>query len=188
MRFRTIEWKDADRQEFVRFWADRYRDRNEHLYLQHIGGPLTADAVWDLFTWKNGGNLTGGQQRSVQNNYIARLDELDDLPPDLDGAEFLQRWARGGAIWRIFWLHCWSPRRFPIYDQHVYRAAAQICEWAEAEISESDAVKVATYFELYLPFWRELGINTREADQALWTLGKFLKAENGPPPGYHTKG
>ena len=182
MRCWTLEWKEADRNEFVRYWASQYLDTNERLYVEHIEQPLTADTVRALFQWKNGGKLSVLKQRSVETNYIARLDELARLPSDLDGAEFLRLWARGGAIWRIFWLHCWKPKRFPIYDQHVYRAAARMCHWDGPEIPASDPRRIATYLERYLPFWEELGINSRDADRALWAFGKFLKGWNGALP------
>ena len=142
MRCWTLEWKEADRNEFVRYWASQYLDTNERLYVEHIEQPLTADTVRALFQWKNGGMLSVLKQRSVETNYIARLDELARLPSDLDGAEFLRLWPRGGAIWRIFWLHCWQPKRFPIYDQHVYRAATSL---SDIKFPRTDRLFVSDY-------------------------------------------
>ena len=65
MRCWTLEWKEADRNEFVRYWASQYLDTNERLYVEHIEQPLTADTVRALFQWKNGGMLSDLKQRSV---------------------------------------------------------------------------------------------------------------------------
>jgi hypothetical protein len=185
MGYSILEWKASDPEQFVAFWACRYSDPNEPLYSSNIDGPLTAESVRSLFIWKNGGKLSRKKRHSVQENYISRLEELSELPDDLQAEEFLQRWPRGGAIWRIFWLHCWKPDRFPIFDQHVYRAAAAICGWDECEIPGSDRERVTTYFTRFIPFWNDLGLNTRDADRALWAFGRFIKSYPGPSLSSH---
>ena len=54
--------------------------------------------------------------------------------------DFLSR--PGGAIWRIFWLHCHYPNKFPIYDQHVHRAMACIIGMKSLEIPKKNQDKV----------------------------------------------
>ena len=147
MRFWIPEWREANPKEFVEYWAVYYADPREPLYLRNIARPLTAKAVRDLFLWKNGGKLSAMKAASVEQNFVSRLGELRRLPDNLTGEDFLRRWPKGGAIWRIFFLHCWSPRRFPIYDQHVHRAAACICGWGDREIPASDRQRTISYFD-----------------------------------------
>ena len=111
----------SDPEAFVAFWAARYADPREHLYVTNIGKPLTADRVRALFVWKNGGKLSSRKRESVERNYVSRIDELSEIDRETTVAEFLDRFSNGGAIWRLFWLHCWQPRRYPIFDQHVWR-------------------------------------------------------------------
>ena len=107
---------------FVQYWSAEYDYATDSdLYTPHIGKQLTPETVRELFLWKNGSKLSVAKQQSVEQNYVGRLQELFDLSMDTPPAEFLKTFG-GGAIWRIFWLHCWQPSRYPIYDQHVHRA------------------------------------------------------------------
>jgi hypothetical protein len=176
-KFFVCEWQSASPADFVKYWATFYNDPREQLYLAHIDKPLTPPGVLDLFIWKNGGPLAEQKRQSVVRNYVDRLDETRKLPIDTTGRDFLSRFAVGGAIWRIFWLHCRWPERFPIYDQHVHRAFAFIQEGRLEEIAaRNDEEKVRLYLEHYLPFYQQFrGVNHRETNRALWVFGKFIK-------------
>ena len=91
----------------MKFWAGLYQYQQERLYADNIGRPLTRERVIELFVWKNGGRLSAPKMRSVEKNYIKRIDESQHLPDQTSAADFLVRFASGGVIWRIFWLHCW---------------------------------------------------------------------------------
>ena len=175
MNFRIIRCESVDLDRFVSFWAELYRDPLEPLYEENIAGPLTPARIRKLFEWKNGGKLARKKMESVERNFIGRLDEALNLDPDTPAHDFLKLWPKGGAIWRIFWLHCWTPDRYPIFDQHVYRAAARICGWADRKIPTTDGKRIDAYLQRYLPFWRDIGISSRDADRALWVYGRFLK-------------
>ena len=108
-------------------------------------------------------------------NFVARRSELATVPADEAPAQTLARFRNGGAIWRIFWLHCWQPERFPIYDQHVHRAM----RFLEAEVIEGipakDPDKIRAYVGQYLPFHARFNcLNQRAVDKALWSFGKFI--------------
>jgi hypothetical protein len=161
---------------FVDQWSQRYVDAREDLYTSNIGLPLTPDRVNSLFLWKNRGPLSANKQNSVLRNYIERLDELPNLPPHTTAADFLKVFDGGGAIWRIFWLHCWKPERFPIYDRHVHRSMIYMTEQRIEEIPEGEAI-IRSYLNRYLPFWEELpSLPGRAWDKALWTFGRFLRS------------
>lgn len=174
-RFPIYNIEHTDPAAFVTFWAAEYRPAHEELYDQYIGKPLTPEAIRSLFIWKNGSKLSQAKAASVQRNYIDRLDELYQLPSDTTAEAFLHQFANGGAIWRIFWLHCWQPHRFPIYDQHVHRAMSVICTGKIAEISSTKVID--SYISDYLPFHKNFtGLDWRMVDRGLWSYGKFIKS------------
>ena len=173
----------ASPEEFVEFWASQYQYGQEGLYTDNIGRrPLTPPRIQDLYIWKNGGKLSGSKEQSVRRNFVARIDECQRLPTDTTAREFLDRYPTGGAIWRIFWLHCWRPAQFPIYDQHVHRAMSFIEGHAEELAGMKDVEKIEAYLRRYLPFWRRLfrGLDGRQVDRALWVFGKFIKTSTFP--------
>lgn len=169
----------ASPREFVAFWYAMYADPLEPLYTENIGRPLTPEKVRALFLWKAGGAYWGKkQEETVEDNFVGRLAELDRLPLSTTPEDFLSRFDKGGAIWRIFWLHCWQPDRYPVFDQHVWRT-----RWffEHGEIDElgtySDKKKVSMYLNDYLRWCiRFDGVDPRSTDRALWICGKFLKS------------
>lgn len=179
-RFPVISLEPAGVGEFVKCWAPLYADSREHLYDNNIGKPLTPARVRDLFVWKNGGNLSALKQKSVEENYIGRLGEVHRLSADLRPEEFLDRFSVGGAIWRIFWLHCWQPDRFPIYDQHVHRSMTFIEDGSPEELGEYDnrpKTKISLYLDRYMDFHdRFPTMVSRQVDRALFSFGRFIKA------------
>jgi hypothetical protein len=183
MTLTTYTARTACEADFVAFWERQYDYPLEPLYTDNIGQPLTADRVHQLFEWKNGFPLSARKRCSIEKNYIARIQELNALPQNTDAAAFLARFALGGAIWRIFWLHCWQPSCFPIYDQHVHRAMVFIEKQRLEEIPTADADKVQEYIHRYLPFYQRFqNLNRRSVDKSLWFYGKFVKATRFPSP------
>lgn len=167
---------------FVAFWSAQYQDPRERLYARNIGGPLTAQGILELFTWKNGGELAEHKRQSIEQNYIGRLHVLERLEPSASAEQFLERFPGGGAIWRIFWLHCWKPARFPLYDHHIHRAMTFIEDGRAEELAEvDDGPKVRLYLERYLPFYARSfeGLDPRQADRAMLTFGRFMRVYPG---------
>ena len=167
----------ATKADFVSFWNNQYDfdQYPEEPYASNLG-KLTEQSIMALFTWKNGRELSAQKEDSVRRNYIDRVDEVRALGSEFTAPAFLERFAEGGAIWRIFWLHCCCPA-FPIFDQHVYRAMRFIEGQATDELDgKSDARKIERYLTQYLPFHRRFAeIEPRELDRALWSYGRFLK-------------
>jgi len=122
MRLLIYRSETVQTEEFVSFWASQYDFRRypDDVYFKYIG-KRTLEAISALFEWKNGGPLSAKKRKSIKQNYLDRLDEIKSLQTDFSPREFLNKFSEGGAIWRIFWLHCCRPA-FPIYDQHVHRA------------------------------------------------------------------
>jgi hypothetical protein len=163
---------------FVSFWLPFYRDPRERLYVENIAKPLNREKIEALFIWKNGGRLSKLKALSIQRNYVSRLADALAISAEIPCGEALSRFPTGGAIWRIFWLHCCHPERFPIYDQHVHRAMVYMKENRIEELDDkSDKEKIELYLTQYLVFYNRFeGIDSRSVDRAVWTFGKFIKA------------
>jgi hypothetical protein len=177
------ERRHASPAAFTAFWSKFYSDAkySDAIYTEAIKRPLSPDHIRLLFEWKNGGKLSRLKENSVDQNYIRRLPLLDTLTPDFAPDTFLALFPAGGAIWRIFWLHCCRPDRFPIYDQHVHRAMTFIEGSSEELDDKADPEKIRLYLERYLPFQGQFaGLNQRDVDRALWAFGKFLKTYRFP--------
>jgi hypothetical protein len=116
----------------------------------------------------------------VTSNFVARRHELNELK-DKSPLALLSHFSEGGPIFRIFWLHCWQPERFPIYDQHVHRAMRFIQAGVKEEIPDKDNEKISAYIDQYMPFhaWFD-GMPQRSVDKALWAFGKFIGENNFP--------
>ncbi len=172
---------ETTKTRFVEFWSARYKGYDEDFYQKNIGKQLTKQRILDWYEWKNGMPLAPLKLTSVITNFVSRRNELDEVSPGVTAEEFLRRFASGGVVWRIFWLHIWQPRNFPIYDQHVYRAMRFIQGGEKKEISKKDSEKIHSYVDEYLPFYARFdGFNHREVDKALWSFGEFLGQNNFP--------
>jgi len=171
----------ANHQLFVDFWSRRYKDAKENLYINNVRRELTEQRILDLYRWKNGTPLSDRKLASVHRNFIQRRNELAQLQPNEGVHDFLARFANGGPIWRIFWLHCWRPHQFPIYDRHVHRAMAFIENGVREEIPQYEPRTIEAYIARYLPFHAQFSaIDGREVDKALWAFGKFINEVNFP--------
>jgi hypothetical protein len=180
--------------EFIEFWAPRYHDAHENLYTSNIRRPHTNETLRDLFYWKEGPQFFKKKWPAINDNFVSRREQAEDLPSTISAQDFLATFPRGGRIYRIFWLHCWFPNRFPIYDQHVHRAMSYIQD-GEAEELENygDDEAVKSYIDRYIPFHQPYaairlpfdprldGIPSRKADRALFVFGRSLLTSGMPP-------
>jgi hypothetical protein len=185
MSYRYQILRDDSLEEFVKFWAEAYNySAGDSLYTKNIGQPLTEEGIRELFFWKNGGKLSKLKAKSVNDNFVSSISKLRTFPKDTPPDQWLNVFKAGGAIWRIFFLHIWNPK-YPIFDQHVFRAMKFIQTGEGLEIPSGDPKKVEFYLEKYLPFYFELekemkNPNPRNLDRALWKFGQILKRIKPP--------
>lgn len=166
---------------FVAFWSATYKYKNEDDYTHNIGRPHTPKTLRSLFAWKIGQRFADTHLPAIDRDFISRMNEAAKFPPDGSASDFLRLFPHGGLIYRIFWIHCWQPDRFPIYDQHVHRAMTFIEDGKPEELRGSDTKKLRTYLDRYLPFNGQFdGLDRREVDRALWAFGKFIKSPKLP--------
>jgi hypothetical protein len=176
-RFPILSVQFVDERRFIEFWSSRYPATYEHAYQANIGKLLTERRLLHLFEWKNGGRIANHKLASIRRNYIDKR----PVPPRRNDKESLLRFIHqpGGTIWRIFWLHCYSPATYPIFDQHVYRAMRKLTSGSRGELPVSNSGKATTYVTEYLPFHASFTWpNKKEVDEALWSYGKYLKGDN----------
>ena len=175
--FPILTVKNVAERGFVEFWSARYPTDNEPVYQAHIGKPLTKQRLLSLFEWKNNGPIAKQKLASIHRNYI----DTKPVPPTPGDSCAIETFITqpGGAIWRIFWLHCHAPSQYPIFDQHVYRAMRCLLEGRPEEIPTTNAAKAKAYVEQYLPFHSTFKYpNVKKIDEALWSYGKYLKGKN----------
>ena len=202
-RFLLYTIRPAPLHDFIEFWAARYRDENEGLYTSNINrsidGQHTEETLTELFKWKLGVHFYAPKvQSSLKQNFLSQIEKARGLPPDVSAEDFLlKHFPNGGAISQIFWLHCWHPNRFPIFDQHVHRAMRFISEGKREELEAGKVIE--HYLRDYLPFFEPFksaavnlvfseahdGIRGRKADRALLMFG--LEVNSGFLDGFLEK-
>jgi len=114
--------------------------------------------------------------QTVERHFLSRLAENADFSDDSKAKGFLEQYNSDGAIWRIFFLHICLPDKFPIFDQHVYRAMKAIQTGTQMELPHAQRRIVAIYLTEYCAFHAGIGGIGRQVDKALWTFGRFIKA------------
>ena len=158
--------------QFVNHWASKYFYPSEYRYDSNIGKSLTEKSRLELFEWKNGSSISKKKLASITKNY----------PLNFEGNQeqrYLNHKESGGAIWNIFYLHCLEHRKWPIFDQHTFRAMRYIQTGQITEIGNTNKQKYESYKNEYLPFAQSLGnIEHRKLDKALFAFGQFLKIAN----------
>jgi hypothetical protein len=174
MQFKIPKLVSTDKKDFIEFWARRYSYSMDGLYEENINQPLNENRVIELYRWKNGTDLSEKKSDLVKRVYIPELNHLPKIETVEQGKEYLLRLNRG-QIWDFFWLHCLNPKLFPIFDQHTYRAMAEMDGLAVPEIPYSKAKKIDAYFSHYIPFISKIGGDMRRTDKALFAYGKELK-------------
>jgi hypothetical protein len=156
-------------------------------YAESICGPHTEETFRQLWLWKVGreGMFKYKWETSLFTNFVSRLALAASLPADPN--VFLTTFPNGGRIYRIFWMHCWHPDCFPIYDMHVHRAMSYIQDGTLDKLAEhKDREVIDLYLTRYMPFFegfaaidlpfdpRVDGIRSRKADRALSTFGQYV--------------
>ncbi len=165
--------------DFIAYWAKAYNYPNEPFYTDNIGKQPTRERVLELFVWKNGRKLSSKKKKSVEGNYVGRLTELKSCNKECSPEEWLSCFGGGGAIWDIFFLHIWQ-QRYPIFDQHVFRAMRFIQTGKRHELPARKQTRIKLYLEEYQPFYSSLlrqceNTTERDIDKALWKFGQFLR-------------
>ncbi|MBU9723825.1 MULTISPECIES: hypothetical protein [Bacillaceae] len=195
--FPTLTITKIDRlEEFINEWAQFYQYNTKHEYDTAFYEAAIQKVKYDegditkLFLWKNGTPFSEAKKAYVSsiedkfktiNAYKVRgftMEELNTTFPDLSD-----------GIWKIFLLHIIDPLKYPIFDQHVYRAYMYIKHQQQKELPYSRNQIMNIYLEEYVPYINDLfktetsTLKThqklRKLDRALFAFGRFLKSSYG---------
>lgn len=80
-------------------------------------------------------------------------------------------------IWTMFVMHCFYPKVYPLYDQHVYRAYCAIMTDGKniPRIAPNKWSEYSKYRDFFIEKLNTTGANYWELDRALWAYGKSIK-------------
>jgi hypothetical protein len=167
--FFELSISNMDLEDFIRYWSELYDYPDDWKYEQNIRRPLTSQSVRLLYEWKNGRKMSTRKAKSVAQNYPVS-------PPKSPENRYLSAAYDGGPIWNIFYLHIGDPDRWPIFDQHAYRAMLFIQKRQIHQLTTDKRRVYEIYQADYIPFFNSLGQgDTRTRDKALFSCGRFLK-------------
>lgn len=171
--FYTFKIDKSDINDFINHWSKRYFYENGEKYTKNIGNPLTEKSRKELFEWKNGSEISSAKWRSIEENYPLLFSGDKE-------ERYLNHKNGGGAIWNIFYLHCLDHEKWPIFDQHTYRAMRYLKTGKIEEIGNTNKQKFESYTREYMPFVKEITKtasceDARKLDKALFAFGQFLK-------------
>ena len=180
LRQQTSDWST-----FVNFWDTMYNYTSKSDAYQAFVIERDSSFVFDdtnvrkLFEWKNntGEKLATNKENRVK-YVIDALPIIKELNNEWDNNEFNRAFGKISTVWQTFLMHIIQPNKFPIFDQHVYRA------WTYLQKGQAEELKgtIKHQFSLYTSYtnffdaiYSESGCNPRQLDRALWAFGKFIK-------------
>ena len=172
---------------FIDYWANSYDYSAENtdydLYVAKRDDTFEFDKanLRKLFEWKNntGEKLTSKKESTV-NKLIDKLPEINQLLGQWNDVLFQEHFGKISAVWQTYLMHIIQPDRFPIFDQHVYRAFAYLQLGKPDELQRLNTTKQKLgLYRQYQSFFdgikQESGCATRDIDKALWAFGRFIK-------------
>lgn len=180
MTFPFIE-QSGTLQQFINSWSHYYDYGDEAAYTKHItNNPFSKEDVRRLFLWKNGMRLSVKKNLSLETKIVSKLDVINRFKQngeDLTFPMICDSFSDVSAIWLIFIAHIINAQKFPIFDQHVYRAMIFLQEGKKKELNTNNGTKLMIYEREYLAFYNSLLpqiSDYKEFDEAMWTFGRFM--------------
>jgi len=202
MIYPVLTISKVNKSKFVDFWAEFYyfpvnRNTTEEDYNSLISkNEFDINDIEKLFNWKNNMPIiVRGEDGQEIKKHPTKSIFLDKIRPEIPTINKLKKdfdidvfnssfkaSTKASTIWKIFLLHIIAPLKFPIFDQHVYRAyyfleRGNLVGFIELE-KISNAKKMKMYEDEYIPYFKDFNnelLKDRKSDKALWAFGKFLK-------------
>lgn len=172
---------------FIDYWAMAYDYlESNSAYDQYVSNrdstfEFDKDNLRALFTWKNktGDQLTAKKEGTMI-NLIDSLPKINQLRQQWNDEAFRAEFGSISAVWQTFLMHIIQPERFPIFDQHVYRAYSYLQPGQPDELNRLTTTrqKMVAYGRYQLFFntiSKGSGSTPRAIDKALWAFGRFIK-------------
>lgn len=192
----SIEFRGLDDlTQFVSTWSAAYSYPLEEKYNNNIVEALDSKYSFiELFRWKNGtGDVIYEKKMDVVLRFWDKVDVLRQLrhnftwDSQFDWQLFEDEFQPQGssAIWKLFLLHLRNVHRFPILDQHVFRAYTFFKTGEIKEIPSRANLKYQFYKSEYLGWFnqhqKQYNIPPKKLDESLFTFGRMLKRVSGYP-------
>ena len=184
MNLPILKVENSNLVEFISYWSKLYDYRLEPLYNDRIlKQTFDNEDLLQLFTWKNGMNLSANKLKAFETKILSKLDIINDfkLGNETKLEKFQGEFYNLSAVWKIFLLHIIQPDRFPIYDQHIHRTFNYIHGFEFQNISASsmsNRSKEEFYFNTYLKFVKSLqGVDLKILDEAFFAFGQFINTK-----------
>jgi hypothetical protein len=172
--------------EFVAHWKAMYNysSKNESYDTYVLNRPVAfvfeADHIRELYRWKNntGDRLAAPKAASVENKIVPHLEVIQQLYDRWDDSKFDTYFGGVSTVWQTYLMHIIQPARFPIFDQHVYRAYTYL-QTGNAEELKGTTKRTLALYRQYQTFFDDIQgqsrCDPRDLDKALWAFGKFIK-------------
>lgn len=175
----------ADWSSFVNYWDGIYNyssksDAYQTFVIERGSSFIFNDKnVRKLFEWKNNTDdkLSVKKAKSVE-AISGNLPTLNELAENWDNSIFNTAFGKISTVWQTFLMHIIQPDKFPIFDQHVYRAYTYLQTGQAEELKGTIKHQLslyANYNSFFEAIRNESGCNPRQLDRALWAFGKFIK-------------
>ncbi len=186
MNLKILKSDNVDFEEFIEFWSHKYDTTHERekLYTDNISKEQFKEHdIIQLYYWKNGSSLSGGKYRGLSGKILSKIADINryKLEENYSEIEHFENFAEVSAVWNIFLLHIISPKKYPIYDQHIHRAYNFLHGEPDFKVDNnlSDKEKLIFYTDKLLPFLKAQhgSLCIKIIDQALFEFGKFFKNE-----------
>jgi len=176
--------KIVDAQSFVKFWKQFYDEQYAKEYDEVIASKSwTEEDLEKLFNWKNNmgkkEKKMSKSKKAFVKNASEHLEWLNESRGNVDLTNFLKLFKKAGPIWAITLLHALDPSKYPIFDQHVYRAFLFLSDNTQEDLKRR--IVYDRYQTNYMPFFQKTagtiegsGLALKDLDNSLWAFGRFL--------------
>lgn len=182
MNFVLLSKQSVDMVDFINFWSDYYFDKYDNKYSENIDKEyFNRENLISLYEWKNGSVLSERKKIGLRKKVLAKIKIINSLKDQFNLELFKKEFKDMTVIWKIFLLHIIKPNKYPIFDQHVFRAMVYIKFFKIEEIPNKESERERIYFEEYVDFFNEIKLKSpsnfnKKIDESLWAFGKFLKS------------
>lgn len=172
---------------FMEYWSSFYAYEFEPNYLKNISDPFKdLESFHQIFVWKNGMKLSKVKYTSIKKLY-KQSKGFKKNNKKFSEIAFEEKFSmhKNPGIWMMFLMHLFQPNKYPLFDQHVYRAYIFLTEGVVKEIPKNNKMKYIFFKQVYIPWFKSLKSSTRLSgktlDESLFTLGQYIsKIKNQP--------
>lgn len=166
--------------EFIKFWSQFYNNSghlDEKFYYPYINDSSKEDFLDRLWHWKMGVHFHNRNNQRALRVIKKEKEAIRDFRKSNPSFEKLFNFAREifrtGVVYPVFLIHICKPDKYPIFDQHVFRAFIFLTT-KEIINKPEDAQDYLRYRDFVFKIHKKHKIGFRNIDKALMVFGQFL--------------